>query len=532
MTIHAMRRSFRLKTPRLPGCAAGRWRPRAWLAACIAFLAIEAAAAAQAPAPPPAPGTLAPAVEAASLTTTRAAFLRQIMAESQLLTEQYERALAKLEGELAAAGEYEEARLVQQRRSELKGLYAAADTNLLTQSLAIPLAPAQARLTGAEVRGELLMGWRTANGAAEWSGVRVPVGRYYIELEANLMEQPTMMTPVPGRAQPTDRAAFEFHEVSLLPGAAENRRGFEISLSSDAAHFTPVRVGPVNFTRSPVTLRLTAMAGYPGNLVSLRNIRLVPAAEEVPAVTAPVVRAGKSLQELREQLDRALNEAQQPWIDRYVQDLDRARATSPETADAVDAEKKRVQKLVDSAQSGGPLRLLTTSNPVVGFEDIEGARFVPDPENRGDRFIVEHEGRRQMVRLLWVLCAPVDDQDPAARKAFAEHFEMAEDHVAGLGRAAQEFTQGYLQDKPLRLLVRPAKDKDGVAAALVFLPELGLYQNVLIDQGLAAVQPPVKPGRRGLMENALLANMIDRERVARRQKPPPGAWAFFGEAGK
>lgn len=517
-----------------------------WAAVVVALVATmpapQTCAQAPAPSPTPAPTPSAPpalvptpavpAASAPSLVTARATFLRQVLAESQLLTEQYERALAKLESELAAAAEYEEAVLVQQRRADLKALYATTDSSL-AQSLAVPLLPAQARFSGAEARGDVLTGWRTGNSSAEWSGVRVPTGRYYLELEASLLDVPVLPgSAAPNRAQPQDRAAFDFYEVSLLPGAAENRRGFEVALSADDTVFTPIRVGPVSFTRSPVTLRLSTPVGYPGNLVRLRNLRLVPAPESVPAVTAPVATASASLNDLRASLNQSLAAVQKPVIDNYLAELDRLAALSPAAGEAVEAEKKRTEKLVAATSSGAPLRLLTSSSPAVGFEDFDGARFVPDPANRGDRFMVEHEGRRFPVRLLWVLCAPTDDQDAAALKAFAEHFAMDEDHVPGLGRAAHEFTEGYLTGKPLRLLARPRKDKDGSVAALVFLPELGCYQNVLIDQGLAAVQPPAQGARRGMMESTLLGDMLDRERAARRQKPPPGAWAFFGEAGK
>ena len=46
-----------------------------------------------------------PVQEPAALTTARAAFMRQVMADSQLLTQQYERALAKVEPEVAATGD-------------------------------------------------------------------------------------------------------------------------------------------------------------------------------------------------------------------------------------------------------------------------------------------------------------------------------------------------------------------------------------------------------------------------------------------
>ena len=140
--------------------------------------------------------------------------------------------------------------------------------------------------------------------------------------------------------------------------------------------------------------------------------------------------------------------------------------------------------------------------------------------------MVESDGQRFRVRLMGVLCAPLDAKSPA-RNAFARHFDLSEDEVANLAKLAQEFTAGYLEGKPLRLLARPDKEKDGTVVAWVFLPEVGLFQNVLIDQGLAAVhQPPAGVRRPGTMRG-LLGSLMERERAAKRQGS--GAWALAGE---
>ncbi|MES2506580.1 MAG: hypothetical protein V4599_07750 [Verrucomicrobiota bacterium] len=462
----------------------------------------------------------------APLAVTRAGFLRQVMADSQTLTDQYERALSKVEQELAEAADYEEARLVQQRRAELKTLYPSNDEPL-TQSLAFPLLPAQARFIGsAESRGDLITGWRTGGSGAEWSNLRLSPGKYYLELEANLVELPSLPgTFVPGRSQPQESAVFEFLEVSLLAGAAENRRSFEVRLSHDDTTFEALKIGPVNFTRSPVTLRLTSATGYPGNLLRLRNLRLLPAIVEAPTITSPAPE-GPSLDSLKKSLNEALTSAQKPIVDSYLENI-RALATSnPALADSADAEIKRLLKLMENSrgQTAGPLRMLGNNGGLNGFEDLDGARFVEDAGNQGDRFMIEHEGRRLTIRLLWLQCAPLDDSDKEATKAFAQHFRLGSSDVTPLGRAAQEFTAGYLEGKDLRVLVRPGKSKDGTSNALVFLPEIGLYQNVLVDQGLAAVMPP--KDRRGMMENGLFDSLLDREKTAHRQKPAPGAWSL------
>jgi len=80
------------------------------------------------------PPAAAPA-EPEALVTLRTAFLRQVMADSQLLTEQYERALAKAEAEVAASGDYEEARAIRQRREQLKALYTGTASSLATPLL-------------------------------------------------------------------------------------------------------------------------------------------------------------------------------------------------------------------------------------------------------------------------------------------------------------------------------------------------------------------------------------------------------------
>lgn len=464
----------------------------------------------------------------APLAVARAGFLRQVLADSQTLTEQYERALAKVEEELAAATDYEEARLVQQRRAELKGLYPGSDATggLMPAS---PLLLTQAKFLGsAEARGELLTGWRTGGSGAEWANLRLSPGKYYLELEANLVELPSLPgTFVPGRSQPQESAVFDFFEVSLLPGAAENRRTFEIKLSHDDTTFENLRIGPVNFMRSPVTLRLTADSGYPGNLLRLRNLKLVPAVVEAPTMMSPNVQGqGPTLDDLKKSLNEKLSEAQKPLVDGYLEKLRKMAAETPALADAAEAESKRVLKLMSSSrgQSAAPLRLLGTSGGLGGFEDLDGAQFVQDASNRGDRFIIQHEDRRIPVRLMWVQCAPADAGDAPATRFFAKHFNLGETDVTPMGRAAQEFTAGYLEGKSLRVLLRPGKEKDGTAHALVFLPETGLFQNALVSQGLAAVVPP--KDKRGMMENGLFDLLLEREQAARRQRPPPGAWGL------
>jgi endonuclease YncB( thermonuclease family) len=488
------------------------------LPACCLLLLILPALQAQTP-------SAAPAPEPAVLTSTRAAFLRQVMTDSQLLTEQYERALAKAELEVAAAGDYEEARAIRQRRDQLKALYAGT-----VSSLATPLPLAQARLTGsAQSSGETLSGWRSNGSGAEWLNFRIPPGAYHLEFEVNMCDAPVAGSIyASSKFQPQQSALFEFNEVTLLGNAPENRRTFEIPRSTDETTFTTTRVGPLQFTRSPVTLRLNTTAGYPANIIRLRNLRLVPITEDTPAAVMPAAptSATVTMQQAATSLKSSLETARSSATTAYLAALKTLAASQPGLKDQVEAETRRVQKQDTQGKGTTGLRAITaTSSGLDGFESIADAQLADEPPVSGERFKIVHEGRVLPVRLLWIDCAPADAAD-AGVKRFSKHFGIDDEDAASMGRFAREFTAGYLSGKPLRLLVRPDRDKDGTLAALLFLPDVGLYQNVLVDHGLAAVVPPPRDPRRNATEKALISTLEARETAARRHQPPAGAWAL------
>lgn len=467
------------------------------------------------------------AQESSPVTTARADFLKLVLSDSQILSDQYERALAKLESELAAGTDYEEAQLVQQRREELKAIYGTVSTS---PAAGITLPASRARLSGsAEARGEMLTGWRGSSSMAEWGAVRLSPGVYFLELEANIAGLPTSAGGgLPERFMPQDKVSFVFYEVSLLPGAQENRRNFEIARGASDTAFTPLRIGPLNFTRNSVTLRIAPTMSYPGNVISIRNVRLVPDTGDILQTAAPLPE-GDLIAAAREQLHRELVQVQTPVIEAHTKALAEL-AANPDLSDAVMAETQRLTALQrNTANKSADVlaRLLRQLGGVAGFIDVEGAKLVmTDSSSSGDHFIVEHEGTHIPVRLLWVRCAPLDPKSEESRN-FAKHFGIEQSDSDSLARTAREFTLGYLADKPLRLLLRPNKDKSGHQPALVFLPEIGLYQNVLVDQGLATVDLPRRSLSAGMMERGLIESLRQREEVARRQKN--GAWALSGD---
>jgi hypothetical protein len=470
-----------------------------------------------------------PTPEPAALTATRTAFMRQVMADSQLLTQQYERALAKVETDVASAGDYEEARAIRQRREQLQALYAGT-----VSSLATPLPLTQARMMGsAQASGETLGGWRSNGSGAEWQNFRLMPGSYHLEFEANMSDAPVAGSIyASSKFQPQQTALFGFDEVTLLGIAAENHRTFEITRSTDETTFTTVRVGPLTFSRTPVTLRFTATDGYPANIIRIRNLRLVPVTDSAgtSATTLPQTNSTTAMKLASTTLKEAIETARTEAASKYIDELNDLAVTKPALKGQINAEIRRVQRLGEQkAGRTGINAITTTGGGFNGFENISDARLADEEPFSGERFKVVYEGRTLMVRLLWVDCAPVEENDEPGVKRFAKHFDIEDEDVPAVGRAAREFTASYLRDKPLRLLIRPDRDKDGTMAALLFLPNVGLYQNVLVNHGLAAVVAPARDQQRNAMERAFLSTLSAIENAAKKRRPAPGAWALSAE---
>lgn len=473
----------------------------------------------------------APAAEPPALTTARSTFLRQIMADSQLLTQQYERALAKAETEVATAGDYEEARAIRQRREQLQALYSGTASSLATT---LPLT--QARMMGsAQASGETLSGWRSNGSGAEWQNFRLTPGSYYLEFDANMSDAPVAGSIYASpKFQPQQSAMFAFDEVTLLGNSQENHRAFEIKRSTDETTFSTVRVAPMNFTRNPVTLRFTATDGYPANIIRIRNLRLVPVTDTTAAAApAPVTETTTStaaMQQATATLKSAIETARKAASSGYLDALHDLAVTRPALKDQIDAEIRRIQRLDDPKKGKSGMHAISSNGDVFsGFEDISDARLADEEPLSGARFKITHEGRTLLVRLLWIDCPPVEEDDSDVKR-FAKYFSIEDEDVVAVGRTARDFTATYLRDKPLRLLIRPDRDKDGTLAALLFLPNVGLYQNVLVNHGLASVMPPPREKQHNAMERAFLSTLSSLEAAAKHRKPAPGAWALSEEA--
>jgi len=456
------------------------------------------------------------AQEPADLVEARQALLTKALTDSQKVTEQYLLALAAREAALAAAGDYEQARQIQQRRQQLESVYAGVQS-----TNAVPLPLTGARLMGsAQASAESLGNFRSSGSGVEWSLFRLTPGKYRLEFEANLTDAPVAFASA--KLQPQEKAVFEFGEVTSL---AASRVSVEISRSADETTFVKVQSAEVSFTRSPLTLRLVASAGYPANILRLRGLKLVPVTEATAATPTEPLDMKASLEAIRTILTSELAEAQKTVVEAYRTELQRVDAKGQ---NEVKAELKRLDRLAekkdDKPRFSPPRSMADASGGLDGFDDVIEATLADGPPEAGDRFKVLSDGRELKVRLLWVLCPPVKSDDKTLN-TLAARFRIDVEDALAVGRAAQEFTAGYLRGKTLRLMAKPMPEGSDEMEALVFLPDVGLFQNVLIDQGLAALYVPTsKKGSMG--ENALLKSLFDREQAAKTRVPPSGAWAL------
>lgn len=487
----------------------------------------------------------APAViEPASLTATRQESLNRILAGSRQLTEQYLRALARLEDELVTTADYEGAMAVRSRIQDLESVLTLSQVEA-TSSSAIALSLISAKTTGSVVvDGETITGWRTHGSTVEWTLPTLVPGRYVLELSYNLSDAPVMAngsSTSPSRFAAVETAVFKFSEVSLLTPA--NVRNIELGRSVDSVSYATARTEPLTFLRSRITVRLEAAQAYPANVIRLKDIRLIPVPESAPATIAPAAGSSTTSPEqdviaVRQVFQKQLTTARAPLLQAYQAQL-RTFAAQPAVSadrdllDQIEVEQKRIQQELTTPASiiHRRIRGRAPGSGMDGFDDLTGARLVSDPASRADRIKVEHDGHQFWINLAWVRCPPATHDEKDALAVAARHFGINEEDALSVGRVAREFTQGYLEGKPLRLLVRPRKGADQTAQALVFLDGVGLFQTVLIDHGFAALSLPQGGERKPILETALIDHLREREQRARTRRPAPGAWAFGSNGG-
>lgn len=461
----------------------------------------------------------------ASLEELRQNFQQRVRLASGSLNDYYEKALASLETSLASLGDYEQARAVKARRADLAALSSAPPA----VAPGVPLMVEKARVSGSVLAtADSLQGWRTSSCSAEWVLPRFTPGLYQVQL-SYLMVPRKPPPPPPGASparvvvveQPLAQVPFLFRESSLLATAAKNSLPLALEMTA-AGEFKPVTVaGTIELTRAPVVLQLLCKTACPLNEIIIRELKLIPIPAPAPsAATAPELPLAEQLKQLQLTQAGKMADAQKPVIEAYLASLAALSAPLPEVAEAIAQEQQRVRKLQEGKSSKRPAGLRLDN-----FEELSDARFVPDPGNSGDTFMIEHQGHQHRIRLAWVSCAPLDPAEQRPLKLAQERFGITTEAALRLARDAQEFTALYLEGRPLRLLLRQDRKATDVPQALLFIEDIGLFQNVLVDHGLAVVDLP-SGKERSPLENALLSGLHEREAKARKQVPPPGGWGL------
>lgn len=465
---------------------------------------------------PPSPAATEPPV----LVEMRKKFEAAAGSETALLNDLYQRALSGVQANAAAEGDYEQALAAKRRREQL-----ISQTNALReQSVTAPgtvLPLAEAKLAGGLTLSPdalALAPWRSELASAEWVLSRITPGRYEVELLYRWAD-------APGSDDEAVVPQWVLREVSTLPGAAANVLRFTLPKKASA----PDRLkatGVLTISALPFTLRLTAAADYEGYDLALMGVRLLPPTAPAPAPLAitQAVDMKAELDQLMKTHAERLRAARDPVVADYMEMLAGLGERGAAGRKVVDAEVRRAKSLLEGSKDllGGG----SSASGKAGLTSLSDVSYVHDEANTATRFKVEHEGQSFWVRMLWVASPPADPKtEHSALRLARERFGLDELSAVALGQAAKEFTELYLTDKPLRLLARANPAADGSLQALVYVDPVGLFQNVLVDHGLAVVDAPGGTGKRAALEAGIVGSLLEREARAKAATPAEGGWA-------
>ncbi|MDB6116550.1 MAG: hypothetical protein JWO08_331, partial [Verrucomicrobiaceae bacterium] len=241
---------------------------------------------------------------------------------TQGLNEYYDRRLAALETDLAAEGDYAQARLVKERRTEIASLGRTPPTSPSTAgTINVPLQAESAKLVGVQTKGGELTGWRTATSSAEWTLLKLLPGTYRLELSYSMDEAASASQG--SSRQPAEEAEFTFRDV-VLAGVSKN--ALSVKLSSNKGVMTTVQVpGLLQVARVPITFRLSCPAYYPLNTFVIRDVKLLPVVPttETAATSpaAPLVTLKGEFQKLQNQHAARLLAVRGPLVKGYLAEL-------------------------------------------------------------------------------------------------------------------------------------------------------------------------------------------------------------------
>ncbi len=465
-----------------------------------------------------------PAPEPDALKDLRKEFYQKLIIASGSLNDFYSKALATSETYFAGIGDYEQARAIKARREDLAaiGLQAATAKPPTVNSIALPVE--QARTSGVVIaKAGDLINWRSASCSAEWTLTKFLPGAYQVQFTYTMIPKPAVVGSTKAAPEAATSLAYILKESSLLAATTKNECPINLATTKDTTTFTSE--GTIQLSRPPITLKLAATASYPGNVVMIRDVKLVQVSPTAPTAgatpSAPAVNLREQLTKLKAAFPEALAKERKPLIDDYSAKLDALAAASPKDeslAEKVDNEKRR------AAKSASTISTKSTSE-METFDELDDVRFVPDPANTGDAFkIVTKDGKEMRIRLAFVSCA---SKDPSSRemKTVSAKFGIEVEAALTLASDVQTFTAEYLQGRDLDLLIKHARKNSDLPQALVFIENIGLFQSVLIDHGFGVVDVP-PPTDKTSREGEYVTLLRERENQARHQTPRPGGWGL------
>lgn len=456
------------------------------------------------------------------------------LASGRMLADQYSNALTTLEAQAAEAGDYDTALAAQRRRLDLASLYSKLpDSN----ADAIVLHPADAKTSGAvnyDRNEDSLVSWRVTGSSAYWDLMKITPGEFDVTMSYGVADSAESPPRSLASSKPEDFLTggdVEFVEVTGLSGSETNRLQSAVAPTGGWTKFASLSLGTLKLTRTSTRLMLrVSHSRGGGGVMHLKEIRLTPSKPHAaPAETGNP--ASGEFAKIRSDHETRLRALEQPLVDSYKAKLQKVAeqftaAKDTENAEAVKMEAQRADHALAQTAASRPGMQIAAS--AEGFEEIRDATFIDAPSNTGDQFLISANSQQIPVRLLWVTCPSPLAEDTANHKYHSQYFGISVDDSVALGRQAQEFTAAYLKDKSLRVLTRWQKDKNGAILASIQPAELGDFAGILVDNGLAAVNPPKDaktPTRRRSDENAI-AVLKERETTAKAKPLPPGAWSL------
>ncbi len=487
-------------------------------------------AEAQAPALPPAqaqglPSAITP--RPPELEQLRQRMSRRAFEQSRELTDLYIKALATAERDAAAQGDYEQALAAQRRRLELADLSACTFAGPVPAN-SINLKPADARLIAGVTYNrttDLLIGWTMANCTATWDIPSTITPGIY-NLSVLYSSAPESGKTITGYLE-VDAASSGLVPLSPNPPTP-------LMTSSDWGTFQPCRLPQIRVTRS-ATVRLVLRMTQPSDTTDtlhVRGVRLIPVSQ---AVTTPLANgsapAGNELEKLQQRQSRDFQDAIKPLVRSYRKTLSDLFGNTKEDAEGgkwaeLRSELRKVDQWLDKpANAASPVK--SKLNPIAASEEWTDARFVEVPTNTGDHFVLSRGGKQFPVRLIGVACPPVHLTTTPDFRRLCRYFSITPESALLIGQQARLLTTSLLNQQELRVSASGVTDRAGAAFVSVQIPILGDLAAVLVDNGLAGVNPakPLSPEDVPMEESYQLALQL-REEAARLAAKPPGAWAL------